>query len=385
MRILFLALDVDLAGLKGDAVHVRELARFLAERGNQVDVVAASPLAGETPPNVRVHVRPDAPDLTMVRFCVRIARDVRASAVYERRLSPKIAFGVSRLAGIPFVVEVNGSEEELAVQGRERPALYPARLWARRRMFRRAARVVAVTAPLGDEIRRRYGLPRERVVVIPNGVDGTLFAPRDRDRARTDLRFPPGHWILFVGNLAPWQGLDTLLAAIAILRKEDPAARAAIVGEGPSRADLGRRCRELGVEDVTTFRGAIAHREIPAYIAASDVCVLPSARRMNERVGRSPLKLFEYMACARPVVASDIPGVRDVVERSGGGVLVPPDDPGALSAALVRLLCQPKAAREMGEQGRRYVLTERTWARTAERVESVLRDSLGRPGNSPLA
>lgn len=390
MNILFLALDIELTTQRGDAIHTVELARALAARGHTVDLVTATPETSLPDLGVGVHhhARRRGSDPVIVRECVGIARRARSEIVYERRLSPKIAFAVSRLAGVPFVMEINGSEEELEVQGRRRSALDPVKRSARRRMFLQAAGIVAVTRPLAEEVSTRYRLPPERVTVVPNGVDPTAFMSSDRDRARNALKVPAGHWILFVGNLAPWQGLDTVLAAISILRREDPDARLSIVGDGPSRAALEQKCRDLDVGGITAFRGAVPHEEIPAHIAASDVCVLPSQRRMNERVGRSPLKLFEYMASARPVVASDVPGVRDVVEQSGGGLLVPPDDSAAFSAALVRLLQNPEVAHAMGERGRRYVLAERTWARTAENVEAILRESLGargREGIPPLA
>src|SRR2546422_1487511 len=120
MSVLFLALDVDASLDRGDAVHTRELARYLSARGNIVHLVTAS-APGQAlglPSNVRPYQRPPGGDLGVVRACTAIARQAAANVIYERRLSPKIAFAVSRLVGIPFVVEVNGTEEEADLQAR---------------------------------------------------------------------------------------------------------------------------------------------------------------------------------------------------------------------------------------------------------------------------
>ena len=377
MNLLFLALDVNLATPRGDSTHVESLARELGNRGHLLQLVTATP-PGSAPflgRTVVHHARPAGPDSRLVQFCMRLARRHPFAAIYERRLSPKIAFATSRLCGRPFVVEVNGSEEEARLL---RPVLSrpwePLKKSLRGFMYRRAARVVAVSDLLARTVSERYGVPPDSIAVVPNGVDPNLFFPLDPLEARRRLGWGSGPWVVFVGNLVPWQGLDVLLEALPLLVGAHPSLRVAIVGDGVLGKSLAQLARRLGVADSVLFLGACPHESVGLYIGAADVCVAPFTRERNDRIGLSPLKLYEYLACGRPVVASDLPGVRDILRASGGGLLVPPDDPQALARAVSQLLENPTDSRAMGLSGRRRVLAEWTWEHTAERIERLLRE-----------
>ena len=376
LHLLFLALDVDLGTQRGEAIHTRELARFLAARGIRVDLVTATPL-GAVPhlgAGVFHHTRPSSSDWAQVRLCTRLAREGESHAIYERRLSPKIAFAVSRLVGIPFLVEVNGVEEEAAILGRTtRPVRRALTFPLRRRIYHAAATVIAVSDPLAALVRDLHGLPQGRVVPIPNGVDTDRFTPLEPAEARARLGLPAGLWILFVGNLVPWQGVETLLEAFRRVSMSVPEARLAIVGDGPLRGPLEGLARELQIANRVYFPGTVPHEDVPRFIGASDVCAAPFTQMRNARIGLSPLKLYEYLACGRPIVASDVPGVRELLDGSGAGILVRPDDPGALTKALVSILNDPLRARSMGVRGRGFAFDSCSWARTAERLEGLLR------------
>lgn len=376
MNILFLALDVDLGDQRGDAIHVLELARSLARIGHTVDLVTATRAVPEIGPEVRHHRRPDASDYRIVRMAAEVARGSASDVVYERRLSPKIAYAVSRLRGIPFVMEVNGIEEEAAMQrGHRRSASAPWKRRVRGRMIRRAARIVAVTDRLGATMRERYGLAADRVVTVPNGVDAKRFAPIAPADARARIGWDPAPWVTFVGNLVPWQGVETLIRAAPAVLREVPDVRFAIVGDGISRAGLERLTDELGVRGAVRFAGAVPYPEVPLYVCAADVCVAPFTRKRNEAIGLSPLKVYEYLACGRPVVASDVPGISDLLRRASAGLTAPPDDPAALAGRLVHLLTHPDEAKLMGTRGRAYAAAECTWDRTAQRVAAVLQSA----------
>ncbi len=379
MNILFLALDIDLMNQRGDAIHARELARFLAARGNHVDFATATRgrSVSDLGPNVHHYARPAGGDLRIVQWCAEIARKSKATILYERRLSPKIAFGVSRLTAIPFAIEINGVEEEALMQGRPDTSPWsPVKTRFRRAMYRRAARVVVVSERLASLVAARTGLSADRIAVVPNGVDPGKFAPIDAADARRRLGLPAAPWIVYVGNLVPWQGLETALRAMPLILEQNPEARFAIVGDGMLRGSLEEIVRNLRVDHAIVMTGAVGHECVPVYLSAATVCVAPFTRGRNEGIGLSPLKIFEYMACARPVVASAISGVTALFERSGGGVVVPPDNPEAFAQAVSRMLSHPDQARRMGERGRRFAIAECTWAKTAERVEHVLQEAI---------
>src|SRR5690606_2863783 len=131
-------------------------------------------------------------------------------------------------------------------------------------------------------------------------------------------------YVCFVGNLAPWQGVEYLVKAAPSILSRFPECHFLIVGDGVMKDNLLKLCRELGVEDKFIFTGVVAYDRVPLYINASDICAAPFILARNAKIGLSPLKLYEYMACGKTVVASNISGVSDVLEASGGGILVPP-------------------------------------------------------------
>jgi glycosyltransferase involved in cell wall biosynthesis len=177
----------------------------------------------------------------------------------------------------------------------------------------------------------------------------------------------------FVGNLAPWQGVEVLIRAFARLQVRDPLL--VIVGGGQARAALEVTAKELGVAGRVRFVGTVPYHEVPAYVAACDVCTAPMSRE-RLKSGSSAIKVYEYLACERPVVASRIPGL-EFVESEDLGRLVPPEDVQALSAALVAALEDEVWRQEAGRRGRAYVLRHAGWPAVAAAVEDVCRRAVG--------
>jgi glycosyltransferase involved in cell wall biosynthesis len=205
------------------------------------------------------------------------------------------------------------------------------------------------------------------------------------------LPVPEDQVALFVGVLEPCKGVDVLLEAFARVVRELPGARLQIVGEGPRRAELEAQARRLGLGPSLVFRGTFPRRELPALLDAARLLVLPSRSEGLPRV------IVEAMARARPVVATRVGGIPELVEHGVTGLLVPPEDPDALADALVRLLADRDLAARMGAEARRRALARdparefaegiarlRAWARsTASVVPSQLdpRDSSGAKGS----
>jgi len=375
MNILFLALDVNPALLRGDSVHTLELARFLGARGVGVQLVT-TPGGGsslEVGQNVTHHVPRGPGDLSILQFCRGIVRKTQCDAIYERRLSPKISFGLSRVLQLPFVIEINGSENEAQLQGIAQPRTVPGfRRWVRRRMYRRAAKVVAVSALLAERVQEAYGLPGDRLAVVCNGVDTIRFQPLDKSECRRRSGWEWGRWIIYVGNLVPWQGLDTLVSSMPQVLARVPDAHLAIIGDGMLRQALVRLASDAGVLERTHFIGSVPHTKVCRLICAADLCVAPFARIRNSEIGLSPLKLYEYLACGRPVVASDVPGVAETIRESGAGELVPAGDPSALSSAISLLLTDEMKKTQLGSNGRNFAINFCSWDIAARRIEATI-------------
>ena len=377
MRILFLALDIDLSKQRGDTIHAVELASAFHELGHVVMMVvgAGSSHAPRTTPQFPVKALSGSN--TKVLAGIReLIRAFTPEIVYERRSTPKIGFAVRLGWGVPVVMEINGIlGEELSSQGRHIRDRDPtgARRLVRKAMFKSIDRFVAVSDAISNDLVESCGVKRNRVFVIGNGVNADRFRPIDKGEASSSLGLSADRpRIVFVGNLVGWRDFDTVLEALAISQRRIPGLEFIIVGDGPERARLEKAARSLPPSTVR-FMGEVPYSQVPEWICASDVCLLPERRR---DVDISPLKLFEYMACERPVIGFDVEGL-ELLESLGAGVLVPSDRPGALSEVLENLIMNPALRCEMGKRGRAYVEKDRTWRKVASSIVRVMQGAMG--------
>jgi glycosyltransferase involved in cell wall biosynthesis len=223
----------------------------------------------------------------------------------------------------------------------------------------------AIVCPSG--VTRAYlaslGAPRERITVIPNGVDTKLFTPRPVTASRSGP-----YMLLYVGTLADWQGLDVLVRALAELRTHKPV-RLRVVGHARSRQrkDFLKRARKLGLEDCVSLEPGIPHHEIPDLLAQADVCVAPLAYNdRNVTQGCCPIKIIEYMACGRPLVAANLPVVRELVREDRDALLFTPDDPSDLARCITAILDDPELAARLSASAARRAHERFSW-RTAQK------------------
>lgn len=280
---------------------------------------------------------------------------------------------VARVRGLPLVISLHGSDVYLA----ERAA--PLTLVAAS-AFRAAQ---AITACSGDLRQRalRMGARPEAVEVIPYGVDPQMFRPDPHAAAqvRAELGAPPdAPLIVSVSRLVYKKGLTFLLDAMPQIRARRPDALLVVGGYGDLRDELERRARELGIMDSVYFPGQLARDRAARYIGSADVFVVPSIRDDGGNVDGLPNALLEGMGAARPIVASRVAGIPEVIDDGEHGLLVPERDADALAAAIVRLLDDRALAERMGAAARRRVLEELTWDATAARFEAAYVRALDR-------
>jgi phosphatidylinositol alpha-mannosyltransferase len=225
-----------------------------------------------------------------------------------------------------------------------------------RRVWRHVTIGVAVSEAAASFVRR--AVPAAALEIVPNGVDVSAFSSA---RARTDL--PEGRRILWVNRLDAQKGFPVALAAFSKVLVDVPDASFVVVGEGKDRESL-RLLTEPALARVD-MRGAVENAEVPAYHAACEVFVASATGQ--ESFG---IAVVEAMAAGLPVVASDIPGYREVVTDGVDGLLVPPRDPEALAAGLVRVLGEPELAKRLGEAARERARTF-DWPIVVDRLEAL--------------
>lgn len=239
----------------------------------------------------------------------------------------------------PLVLTVRGSDLRRMTGAASR--------WMTRQALRSAARVLAVSEDLHGEVLRR-GVPAERAALMPNGVDLALFGRRSREEARRALGLSPAaSLVLFVGQVAAVKNPLALAEAAAALGDVRPPVEFHVAGDGPEAGALLELAARLGAGDRVAVHGLRPHSEIPDWLAAADLLVLPS---LSE--GR-PNVVLEAMAAGRPVVATRVGGVPELVVDGETGLLAGPGDAEGLSGAIRRLLVDGELRTCMGLAGRR--------------------------------
>jgi glycosyltransferase involved in cell wall biosynthesis len=264
------------------------------------------------------------------------------------------AVALAALAGVPAVVKLHGSDMNLI-------AKMPGPQRVLRWTLPRAARVVAVSRALADEA-QALGVAPERVAIVMNGVDPTLFRPGDRAGARAQLGLPAAAKILlYVGNLKELKGVLDLAAAFEAAAR-DESIHLAMVGGGEQKAAIDALAAKLPGR--VTVAGARPLAEIPTWMAACDALVLASHHEGTPNV------VLEALASGRRVVATRVGGVPDLITSATLGELVPPRDPPALAAALERAAHAAYDPAEVARLGARG-----GWAESAARLHAVLSDA----------
>ena len=386
MKIAYVCADHGIAihGDKGAAIHIQELINAFADLGHEVRVVAArvgetcSPFPAEVE-KVRVHPAPLAPAaletdnparLTKERRYIAISEAVEShlialhqhwpfDMIYERySLWSAAGVGAARRLGVPAIVEVNAP---LIVEQRNfrKLVLEDEALAIEQSVFTGASSIVAVSREVG-EYAIAQGASPSRVHILANGVDSSRFNPAVEPFPLKEAGDAPV--IGFVGSLKAWHGVDTLLAAFRQIRAEVPQAHLLIVGDGPMRPWIEGFVAGAELGGAVTVTGWVHHADMPGLIRRMDVATAPYPQTAGFYF--SPLKLFEYLAVGRPIVASAIGQVARLIDDEHNGLLARPGDPTDLAEKVLRLHADALLADRLGQNAARDAKTH-TWQKNA--------------------
>jgi glycosyltransferase involved in cell wall biosynthesis len=372
MRILY---SHRIQSRDGQSVHVDELIAAFRAEGHEVMVVGPSfydnaSFGGESGfidfmrkllPGALGEVAELAYNIPAYRRLRAACREFKPDFIYERNNLYYLAGAwLARATGLPFLLEVNSPLADERIRfGNLR--LHRLAHRTENQVWRRADRVLPVTGVLRDIIAATAGVPLARIVVVPNGVVLDRFAPAaERDGAAVTLGF--------VGFVRPWHGLDVVIREIAA-RKAGARINLTVVGDGPVRGELEAQAAALGVADRLTFLGVVAHAAVPGEVAKFDIALQPQVNAYA-----SPLKIFDYMAAARAIVAPDQPNIREILVHEQTALLFDPTDPGALWQAVARLIDDPALRARLGANARAELeRQDYTWRGNARRVAAMAR------------
>jgi len=264
------------------------------------------------------------------------------------------AWAVSVLRWRPFLLEVRDLWPKFAIGlgVLKNPLLIVLSRWLESFLYARATHLLVNSPAYRDYLVAR-GVPGEKVTLIPNGVDPTMFDPEARgESVRRELDLGTDFVVTYAGALGLANDIGTVLEAADRLRDET-GVKFLLVGDGKERGNLEAMAKSKGLPNVI-FAGARAKHEMPAILAASDACVA-TLKDIPEFRTTYPNKVFDYMAAGRPTILAIDGVIRSVMERAGGGIYVPPGNPEALADVLIKLKGNPDRARRMGNAAREYV------------------------------
>lgn len=391
MRVLYFA-DIRFPLERANGIQTMETCHALAERGHDVHLVvkrdtrspARDPFAFYgLPANRRLAIeRANAPAgagaLARVGYLSfafgRTLGKARADIVMTRDLGVASALlHLPHTRRPPLVYEshgyapdVAGALPDLVATATPASASKLTRLERREQLvWRRAEGYVTITRSLRDQLLRRFGT-RLHLAVVPDGVRTPSGAP-------TPLPSEP--LVAYAGHLYAWKGVDILLEALAQL----PGTKGLIVGGHEAEPDLERvrkLAADLGLADRVTFTGLVEPSQVAGHLARATILVLPNPRSAISTNFTSPLKLFEYMAAGRAIIASDMPSVREVLSDGETALLVPPGNAAALARGMQRLIADRALSERLAAAAFAHV-SKYTWACRAERLERLFTEVLG--------
>lgn len=386
VKVLYFA-DTRFPIERANGAQTMATCRALASRGHEV-VLMVRPDTASHPRNPftfygversdRLTIRTigGAPGIHLrrLRFLTKaaLATTVSRGVIFTRDLG-LAAFLLRLPSGRRLIYESHGIADVVSAEMPRllgRPELRPSAAKLRRlgrreeRVWRHAAAYVTITRTLADDLRARFG-DRQAVHVVPDG--GPDFVDISPVPHRPDRGLVAG----YAGHLYPWKGVDVLIRALASL----PDARGVIVGGHPAEADRERveaLASSLGIGARVRFTGLVQPSDVLSRLADASVLVLPNTPSAISERYTSPLKLFEYLGMGRPIVASDLPAIREILTDGETALLVPPGDSAALAAALGRIAGDPLLAGRLADNAR-ALAAQFTWDRRAERLEAALR------------
>jgi glycosyltransferase involved in cell wall biosynthesis len=369
----------------GQFVHIQELICALRALGHVVDIVeprhVKSLRLGDEPRltrNIKKYIPRFAYELMELAYnipeflsLVVACRTRRPDVLYQRaNLYMVSGLLCARLFDLPYLLEVNAPlTEERRRFGNLRLAALAGRM--ERAVWRAADHVLPVTHVLGRKIIHAGVLP-QRITVVPNGVDLEKFTVRAQSSLRRSLSLDGKLVLGFVGFVREWHHAD---AIVELLSGSDLPANAhfLIVGDGPVTSALLDQARRQGVGDRLTITGIVPREDIAQFIDCFDVAVQPHVVAYA-----SPLKLLEYMALGRAIVAPATENIRELLVHEGNALLIEPEDRRALAAAIIRLANNGELRQKLGRAARETVLSQDlTWLRNARVVTALAQASLG--------
>ena len=365
MKIAILVSRFTPCKLGGTEIATYNIAKYLAQRGHEVHVITSTDNGlpqervedGFTVYRGRVTRKPVIGFASFLIHAFRIIKKIDPDLIHAQSIELALdAMLITKIFKMPYLTWGRGSDIYL-----------PSKFY--KRFYRLSlSNADAVIVQTGDEKRILQNTCNRNMVLMPNGIDMEMFANLSREKTRSRLQIKEGEkLILFVGSLRTVKGVKYLIRAMNVIRQKEPKIRLMLVGDGDERQDLEKLTNSLNLADYITFIGEVPNEEVPQYMAAADIFILPS---LSEGF---PVVIVEAMAAGIPVVVTDITGLSEIVRDGENGFLFESKNHMEL-AEKVLLLLQDDELRQRIAQNNRQRVKDYTWNNIIDKLEEVYQE-----------
>jgi glycosyltransferase involved in cell wall biosynthesis len=372
---------------RGDSLHARELA--FALRDADVEPILLNLPGPKAPADSELHeVR--AP-VFAIRFLRQLSWNVTGTIagiaavrrfgldVVYSRMEPGIFVGllVSLIGGRPLIVEINGlPTEDVRLYRPNNAALIGlTRIWERT-MYGRASKVLGAVGYI-RYIQNHFGVPEEKCIKAPLGVNTSVFTPLERLECLAKQGREDVPTVIWAGVISAWQGLAVLVDAVEIVAEGCPAVQFVVVGGGITEGWLRDEIDRRGLARKVSLVGQIPYGEVNEYLGCATVCVATFPGNRGDKGTISSLKTLTYLASGRPVVTNEMDEMGRQIQDAGAGLMVPPDDARPLAAAILTILGEDHATWRDRCAASRRLAESQTWRHKAEIIAGCLGEISG--------
>lgn len=394
MRILYITLE-NISIHKGSVIHIKEVVDNLRKRGHLIGLIAFSEnIKGKHKQFYNLKVIPNSilkifrltkqpyiiSSLFLFFYLLKIISNY--DIIYAREYHAVIIAFLPRLFfKKKLIFEINGlASEEQKLKGLSlKNQFFSFFIQIFEKMATKLSdKIISVTPQIRTYLIKNYKCKEVKIEVIGNGVNTNKFFPIfdknliEQWRAKLGIKSKESI-VIFVGNLARWQGVDILLESGFQLLKKRNNLKFLIVGDGVLKDYLMMKLSISDLKDKFIFTGMVNYDDIPYFINIADVCVAPFIQKRNWSTGVSPLKVYEYMACGKPVVTTRINGL-EFIEKNGIGKLVTPGNATSLAEALDDLFDNREKMKKMGQIGSKIANEQFNWDLRVKYIEKTLKE-----------
>jgi glycosyltransferase involved in cell wall biosynthesis len=387
MKILYIC-SADLSGETGSlgsVRHIMEVSGNLKKLGNQVKLIVPRYARYNQPTPVDIIYVP----IIKLKFLRTFIYELLAPLFFLAYLTfwrPDIIYWrqayltffpvfLSKLCGKIIITEVNGLTIDEVASETLNPLRKKIILRFEKFNYKYSSHLICVAPNIKERIIAHYNIEKDKVSVILNGVNSDRMPILNIKEAKKKIGIDPDVAVVgFVGHFFPWDGIEYLIEAADEIVKKKKDVLFLIIGHGRWGEHLQPLVDRKGLSKYFTFTGKVTWEQLYVYVNAFDVATAPYSMEINSQSGRSSLKILEYFACEKPVVASKtevIPEIKDIDEM-GLGITISPENHKALAAALLELLENDSLRKKMGRGGREYVSKKRSWMVVAEKTQAIV-------------